>query len=48
MKAPNFSEISKIVQENNVNKLKEKLKGFEDDGRKVLEVFRYSLEKYVF
>lgn len=48
MKVPNFSEISKIVSENNVNKLKEKLKGFEDDGRRVLETFQYSLEKYVF
>lgn len=43
-----YSEIAKLVRENNVAKLRDKLKSFEDEGRKFLQGFQYSLDKYVF
>lgn len=43
-----YSELSKIVRANNINKLIKKLEGVEDEGRKLLREFRYLLDKYVF
>lgn len=43
-----YYQLSKLVRENNVNKIKEKLKGYKDEGRPLLSKFLYSLDKYVF